>query len=123
MRRAVVPACMLVVLACASNRIPGLHGYSILVEEKDQQSVELARALRDHGVKVKSHLKGGSGPTAALMYFTYSDPDDPEPAWLYLRLADTRSGVIVRASTIPLDSATATPRARAEAAVRALMAP
>ena len=121
--RKVLTLSLLLALGCASHGLPGLHGYSIVVEEKDQQSVELARALRDHGVKVKSHVKGGSGPAAALMYFTFSDPDDPEPAWLYVRLADTRSGVIVRASTIPLDSATVTPRARAEAAVRALLAP
>ena len=116
---------LLVAVGCASHGLPGLHGYSILVEEKDPQSVELARALREHGVKVKSHLKGGSGRTAALIYFTFSDPDapDPETTWLHLRLADTRSGVIVRSSAIPLDSATATPRTRAEAAVRALLAP
>jgi len=120
-----VPVCLLFAIGCASHGLPGLHGYSIVVEERDQQSVELARALRDHGVKVKSKLKGGSGHTAELIYFTFCDPDSPPPetTWLHLRLADTRSGVIVRASAIPLDSTTATPRARAEAAVRALMAP
>ncbi len=119
----IVPLCLLLAIGCASHGLPGLHGYSIVVEEKDQQSVELARALREHGVKVKSKLKGGSGHTAALIYFTFSDPDAPDETWLHLRLADTRSGAIVRASAIPLDSATVTPRARAEAAVRALMAP
>jgi len=94
-------------LACASHGLPGLHGYSIVVEEKDPQSVELARALREHGVKIKSRVKGGSGHTAELIYFTFSDPDasPPETTWLHLRLADTRSGVIVRATAIPLDSA------------------
>jgi len=123
--RAVVPTCILFTLACASHGLPGLHGYSIVVEEKDPQSVELARALREHGVKVKAHVKGGSGHAAALIYFTFRDSDasSPETTWLHLRLADTRSGVILRASAIPLDSATATPRARAEAAVRALLAP
>ena len=112
-------------LGCASHQIPGLHGYSIVVEEKDQQSVELARALREHGVKVKSHVKGGSGRTAALVYFTFSDPDapDPETTWLHLRLADTRSGAIMRSSAIPLDSTLVTARARAQAAVSALLAP
>ena|ERR1043166_2490725 len=122
-QRSVVATCLGLTLACASHGVPGLHGYSIVVEEKDPQSVELARALRDHGVKVRSRVKGGSGPTAALIYFTFSYPAAGEPTWLHLRLADTRSGVIVRASTIPLDSTTVTARARARAAIDALLAP
>jgi len=124
-QRIVVASYSVLTLACASHGLPGLHGYSIVVEEKDPQSVELARALREHGVKIKSRVKGGCGHTAELIYFTFSDPDasPPETTWLHLRLADTRSGVIVRATAIPLDSATATPRTRAEAAVRALLAP
>lgn len=110
-------------LACASSQIPqALHGYAVVVEEKDQQSVELARALREQGIKVRPQVRGGSGPTAALIYFTFRYPSAGEATWFHLRLADTRSGVIVRASTIQLDSLTATPRARARAAVRALMA-
>ena len=123
-RRAVVQTCILSLLACASGRLPGpLHRYSIVVEEKDPQSVELARALRDRGVKVRSRVRGGSGPTAALIYFTFSYLETGEPTWFHLRLADTRSGVIVRASTIQLDSTTVTPRDRARAAVSALLAP
>lgn len=115
---------MLVLLGCAGGRLPAqLRGYNILVEEKDQQSAELARALRQEGVKVRSRLKGGSGPTAALVYFTYRDPAPGEPTWFHLRFADTRTGAIVQASTIPLDSSTNTPRSRAVAAVRALLRP
>lgn len=124
-RRAVVQTCIsaALVLSCSTGRLPGpLHRYSIVVEEKDPQSVELARALRDQGVKVRSHVRGGSGPTAALIYFTFSDPAPGEPTWFHLRLADTRSGVIVRSSTIQLDSTTVTPRDRARAAVSALLA-
>lgn len=121
--RAVVPTCTLVLLACASHRIPGLHGYSIVVEEKDQLSVELAQALRDQGVKVRGNVKGGSGPTAALIYFTFRYPAPDEPTWFHLRLADTRTGVVVRASTIELDSTTVTARDRARAAIQALLAP
>jgi hypothetical protein len=110
-------------LACASSRLShALHGYAVVVEEKDPQSVELARALRAQGVTVRPRVRGGSGPTAALVYFTYQSTVRGEPTWFHLRLADTRSGVIVRASTIQLDSLTATPRTRAEAAVRALLA-
>lgn len=121
--RAVVPTCMLL-LGCASGRLPAqLRGYSIVVEETDPQTIELARALRQEGVKVRSRLRGGSGPTAALVYFTFRYPAPGELTWFHLRFADTRTGAIVEASTIPLDSSTSTPRARAVAAVRALLRP
>ncbi len=121
MTRAVLPTCILLILACASNRLPDqLRGYSIVVEEKDPQSVELARALRARGIKVRPKLRGGSGRTAALLYFTFRDAGPGQPAWFHVRLADTRSGVVVSAATIPLDSTTATQHARAVAAVRAL---
>lgn len=122
-RRAVVPTCIFLVLSCATAHLPAqLHGYAIVVEERDLQSIELARALREQGIKVRPRVRGGSGPTAALIYFTFRDPAAGEPTWFHLRLADTRTGVIVRASTIQLDSVTATPRTRANAAVHALMA-
>ena len=112
---------ILFLLGCASGRLPAqLHGYSIVVEEKDQQSVELARAMREQGIKVRPRVRGGSGPTAVLIYFTFSDPGPGQPLWFHLRLADTRSGEIIGAATIPLDSLTTTPRARAQAAVKAL---
>ena len=120
-RRAIVPTCIALGLACAAPRVPhALRGYSILVQEKDTQSVELARAMREQGIKVRPRVRGGSGPTAALIYFTFSDPGPGQPLWFHLRLADTRSGEVVGAATIPLDSLTATPRARARAAVKAL---
>jgi hypothetical protein len=55
-----------------------------------------------------------------LIYFTFSDPGRGQPLWLHIRLADTRSGEVIGAATIPLDSLTTTPRARAVAAVKAL---
>jgi hypothetical protein len=120
-RRAVVPTCILLILSCATHRLPAeLRGYAIVVEERDPQSVELARALRERGVKVRPRVRGGSGRTAALFYFTYSDPGPGQPTWFYVRLADTRSGAVVSAATIQLDSTTSTQRARAVAAVRAL---
>jgi hypothetical protein len=121
--RAVVPTCIALVLtvACTTARLPAqLHGYSIVVEEKDEQSVELARAMREQGVKVRPRVRGGSGPTAALIYFTFSDPGPGQALWFHIRLADTRSGEIVGAATIQLDSLLSTPRARAVAAVKAL---
>jgi hypothetical protein len=121
-----MPTCIALMLTfgCATAHLPAqLRGYSIVVEEKDPQTVELARAFREQGFKVRPRLRGGSGRTAALVYFTFADPGPDQLQWLHVRLADTRSGVIVRAATIPLDSATRTPRARARAAVRALSAP
>jgi hypothetical protein len=122
--RAVVPTCILFALACAGGRVPhALRGYDILVEPKDAQSLELAREMRDSGYRVRQKVRGGSRPTAVLIHFTFSDPGPGQAMWLHLRLADTRSGLIVGAATVPLDSATQTPRARAAAAVRAIATP
>jgi len=120
--RAALPTCIaFLTLACGASRVPqSLRGYNVLVEEKDEQSVELARAMREQGIKVRPKVRGGSGPTAALIYFTFSDPGPGQPLWFHIRLADTRSGEIISAATIPLDSLLSTPRARALAAVRAL---
>jgi len=122
MRRAWIVGCALMV-ACASSRIPqALRRYQVLVEEpRDSQSVELARAMRAYGFRVRRAVRGGSGPTAALIYFTFREPGPGETTWLHVRLADTRSGEIVRAGSILLDSLTATPKARAQAAVHALL--
>jgi len=115
---------LLVVVGCGASRVPrSLRGYDILVEAADEQSVELARAMRSAGYHVRERVKGGSRPTAALIYFSFSEAGFDQPTWLHVRLADTRSGVIVGAATIPLDSATMSTRARAEAAVLALSAP
>jgi hypothetical protein len=120
-RRAVVPTCIAFGLACAASRVPhALRGYNILVDEKDEQSVQLARAMREQGIKVRPKVRGGSGPTAVLIYFTFSDPGPGQPLFFHIRLADTRSGEIIGAATIALDSATVSPRARAVAAIKAL---
>ena len=109
--------------ACGASRIPAsLRGYDILVEQaSDPQAAELARAMQEHGFRVRRAVRGGSRPTAALISFTFQETGPGTAPWLYLRLADTRTGAIVGAVAIPLDSAL-TPRARADAAVRALVA-
>lgn len=110
-------------LGCASAYIPpSLRGYDILVVGRDSLDTELVRALGEYGVRVRRSVRGGSRPTAALISFTFRYPAPEEPTWLHVRLADTRSGVIVRAGSILLDSTTATRRAQARAAVQALMA-
>lgn len=110
--------------ACGASRVPSsMRGYEILVERRDPQSAELARAMREAGFRVRRGVRGGSRPTAAVVYFVFRHAGRAEPEWLHLRVADTRTGEIVGAASISLDSVGPTPRARAEAAVRALLAP
>lgn len=124
MKPAVVAVVLAVTINCGASRVPAtLRGYDILVESKDEQSVELARALRSAGYKVRDRVKGGSKPTAALVHFISREPGLRQPAWFHLRLADTRSGVVVGEATIPLDSTVRTSRARADAVVEALSPP
>ena len=114
----------LLVARCGASRVPkSLRGYDILVQAADTQSVELARAMRSAGYHVRDRVKGGSRPTAALIHFMFSDPGPDQPTWLHVRLADTRSGVIVGSATIQLDSTSQTSRARAEAVVQAISVP
>lgn len=115
---------LILVIGCGASRVPAnLRGYDVLIEGSDEQSVELATAMKQAGYHVKTKVKGGTHPTAALIHFMFSDPGPDQTVWLHLRLADTRSGAIVGAASIPLDSTTTTTRARAQAAVLALSAP
>src|SRR2546425_13013819 len=89
-RHGIMASAAALLMACGASRVPhALRGYNILVEEKDEQSVELARAMRQQGIKVRPRVRGGSGPTAALIYFTFSDPGPGQPLWFHIRLADT----------------------------------
>ncbi len=121
-RGGVVAVCLWLA-ACGASRIPAsLRGYDIVVERAaDPQAAELAQAMGEYGFRVRRAVKGGSRPTAALISFTFQETGPGTAPWLYVRLADTRTGAIVGAAAIPLDSAL-TPRARADAAVRALVA-
>ena len=118
-----VVACILVV-GCGANRVPpALRGYDILVPGQDSQSVALSRAMRDVGYHVRGAVKGGSRPTAAVVHFLFAEPGPDQPTWFHLRLADTRSGVIVGVASVQLDSALSTPHARAVAAVARIAPP
>ena len=111
-------------LSCATHHIPSsLRGYDVLVEGTDTQSLELARAMREYGFHVRQKVRGGSRPTAALIHFTFSEPGPDQPTWLHIRLADTRSGIIVGVGAVQLDSTIKTSRARATAVVQAMSAP
>lgn len=112
---------ILVLTGCGASRVPAnLRGYDVLIDGSDEQSVELASAMKQAGYHVKTKVKGGSHPTAALIHFTFSEPGPDQTVWLHLRLSDTRSGIIIAAGMIPLDPTVPTPRTRAVAAVQTL---
>ena len=110
-------------IATAGYRAPdSLRAYEILVGERDSLSTELAAALRRHGFRVRRDIKGGGRPTVAAISFTFREPNPQARPWLHARFADTRSGVIVAAVTVPLDSVPANARSLAEALVGAVEA-
>jgi len=110
-------------VGCATSRIPSaLRGYEILVDRKDPQGAEMARAFRENGFRVRGAVRGGSRPTAALVFFMFREPGRDTETWLHLRLADTRTGEIVGAAMVSLDSVGEGAKARADAGVRALLA-
>ena len=116
-------AICLLLVACGVSRIPvALRGYEILVDRKDPQGEELARAFRENGFRVRGAVRGGGRPTAALVFFMFREPGQGTETWLHLRLADTRTGEIVGAAMVSLDSVGSSPQARADAGVRALLA-
>ena len=114
----------LAVAACATHfvRVPDdVRGYEIVVEGSDTLSRAFAKALKDAGLKVRPEPRGGNRPAAALVHFVFQERQD-SPAYLYARLADTRTGQIVAAAETPLDSAVAA-GPRAALLVRILLTP
>ena len=90
----------LLLAACGGARSP-LRGYRVLVPARDSLSEALAKALGEKGFTVRREVSGGSPPTAALVTFTFRDSTT---TWFAARLADTRTGVIVAAVSLPVDS-------------------
>lgn len=85
-----------------------LHGYAFVMAGSDSLSAALGAALKRHGFVVLPQVKGGSGPTVAVVHFLYHEPGDSSGPVLHVRLADTRTGVIVGAASavaaqLPLD--------------------
>jgi len=113
-----------VALGCApvaGYRAPGsVRAYDILVTHHDSLSREIGRGLKRRGYSVRSAVKGGGAPTAYLFWFTQREPEPDAPTWLYIRLADTRTGAIVAAVSAPRDSLGDTVEARARAIVDSL---
>ncbi len=97
-----------------------LHGYAFLVPGSDSLSSALGAALRRHGFVVLSEVKGGSGPTAAVVHFLYREPGDSLGPVLHVRLADTRTGAIVGAASAVVGQLPADLAGRAEALLDSL---
>jgi len=116
-RRCAVAACV-GFTACApavAYHMPArLQSYAMLVPASDSLSDQLAQAFRRRGLRVRRQVRGGGGPTAALVHFTFREPETGSPIWLHIRLADTRTGVIVGATAIMLDSLSAAGDKRAD---------
>ncbi len=114
------------ILGCAPpsryEQPEALKGYEILVTRRDSLGEEIARGLKARGFRVWSRVRGGSRPTAYLLTFTFRETDPPGLTWLHVRLADTRTGVIVAAVSVAVDSLGASAAARARVIVDSLAA-
>ena len=95
-------------LACAPatryHMPEAVRGYAVLVPSQDSLSVQLARAFRRRGITVLERVRGGSHPTAALLHFTFRDVSGGTGTSLHVQLADTRTGAVVAAAVIVMDS-------------------
>src|SRR5690348_8926560 len=96
------------VLACAPpahyEAPSDLRGYELLITRNDSLGKALADGLRHRGFTVRPAVRGGSRPTAYVLVFTFRETEPPAQTWLHVRLADTRTGAILRAVSAPLDS-------------------
>jgi hypothetical protein len=99
-----------------------LRGYEILIIGRDSLREGIAQGLEHRGFKVRRQVRGGSGPTAYLLAFTFREADTLAVTWLHVRLADTRTGTIVAAVSAPLDSLGVTTPEHARAIVDSLTA-
>ncbi|MBI1967196.1 MAG: hypothetical protein HYS40_04340 [Gemmatimonadetes bacterium] len=104
-------------------RVPdSLKGYQIVVSRRDTLSQAFIRTLRENGFAVRREVRGGGRPAAGLMHFTFREADAVATPWLHARLFDTRSGVVLAAVAIRLDSIGPDAQARARAVVDSLLA-
>jgi hypothetical protein len=92
-----------------------VRGYAFFVPGTDSLSAALGLVMHRQGYVVLSKVKGGGGPTAAIVHFLFREPGDSTGPVLHVRLADTRTGVIVGSASAVLD------QLPADAAQRAAM--
>jgi hypothetical protein len=113
----------LILLGCAPVRYhmpSSLQSYAYFVSGSDSLSVALGAALRRHGLVVLPALRGGGGPTAAVIHFVMRETDSDTARVLHVRLADTRTGAIVGGASVRLDALPEEVGARAEAVLDSL---
>ncbi len=135
-RRLGVVRLMTLLSACAApphyEEPSTLRGYEILITRQDSLGRAVAQGLRRRGFTVRGQVRGGGPPTVYVLTFPFRETEPPGLTSLNVRLADTRTGAIVAAVSIPLDSlgSSATDRARiivdslaASAALRRLISP
>lgn len=99
-----------------------LAGYDILVTRDDSLGRGIVEGLGRRGFTVRTHVLGGSRPTAYLFAFVFRESEPPALRWLHVRAADTRTGAVVAWVSVPLDSLGPTPAAWARAIVDSLLA-
>ena len=120
--RALAP--LLLAVACAPatryHMPSSLHGYAFYVPGTDSLSATLSAAMRRHGFVVLPELRGGSGPTAAVVHFLFREPGDSQGPVLHVRLADTRTGAIIGAASAVVAQLPADLSQRAEALLDSL---
>jgi hypothetical protein len=98
-------ALVAVITGCGGRafHIPdNVRGYDIIVTGDDSVSRAFARELANEGFRIRSGVRGGNRPAAVLVHFVFEEANGPR--MLYGRLADTRSGAVVAAAAIELDS-------------------
>lgn len=110
--------------ACAPNpyRAPAhVSDYEILIAGRDTLGEALATALRQAGMRVRQQPRGGGPPPATLVYFEYG-ADGGGSGWLAGRVYNARSGRLLVAATLGLDSVPGDGPERARLLVAALLA-
>jgi len=63
----------------------GLRGYDILITRRDSLGQGIAAGLERRGFRVRRRVRGGSGPAAYLLTFTFREVEPPAVTWLHLR--------------------------------------
>src|SRR3989442_11916666 len=102
----------LVLGACSTGRQPApsttgprtLRGYILVVPMRDLLDSTLANLLRRRGFRVWPDVRGGSGPAAALVSFTFRDASSESGRWLHAPFFDTRTRATVAAASLPPDT-------------------
>ena len=121
----VVASCLVGCASAGVYRVSGqLKSYEIMVTGHDSVSTEVAAAFGRRGFRVRGAVRGGSHPTLAYVAFWFSEPGEgKQPQVYYARLADTRTGGILAAAAVTLDSLGPSLKSRIDSLVTLLTAP